>query len=94
MLLERSEIMTKEGMEQPFFASMTSKGVPLLESVPGVRSVQFGQGVENPQKFLLLVEWETMDAHTAFTKTPARMELGALIRPFSTGGAMEHFQMV
>jgi heme-degrading monooxygenase HmoA len=93
MLMERSEITAKEGMEQDFFASMTTKGVPLLANVPGVRWVQFGRGVEHPQKFMLLVVWETMDAHSAFTKTPARTELGALIRPFSTGGAMEHFEM-
>jgi heme-degrading monooxygenase HmoA len=93
MLIEHSEITAKQGMEQDFFASMTDKGVPLLANVPGVRWVQFGRGVEHPQKFMLLVVWETMDAHTAFTKTPARTELGALIRPFSTGGAMEHFEM-
>jgi heme-degrading monooxygenase HmoA len=93
MLMERSEITAREGMEQEFFASMTAKGVPLLANVPGVRWVQFGRGVEHPQKFMLLVVWETMDAHTAFTRTPARTELGALIRPFSTGGAMEHFEM-
>jgi heme-degrading monooxygenase HmoA len=93
MLMERSEITAKQGLEQEFFASMITRGVPLLANVPGVRWVQFGRGVEHPQKFMLLVVWETMDAHTAFTKTPARTELGALIRPFSTGGAMEHFEM-
>lgn len=93
MLMERSEITTREGMEQDFATAMTSKGVPLLTNVPGVRWVQFGRGMEHPQKFMLLVVWETMEAHTAFSKTPARTELGALIRPFSTGGAMEHFEM-
>ena len=93
MLMERSEITAKEGMEQDFFASMTTKGVPLLANVPGVQWVQLGRGVEHPQKFMLLVVWETMDAHAAFTMTPERTELGALIRPFSTGGTMEHFEM-
>ena len=93
MLMERSEIMAREGMEHDFLAEMTRKGVPLLTKVPGVRWVQLGRGVEHPQKFMLLVVWETMEAHTAFSKTPARTELGALIRPFSTGGAMEHFEM-
>jgi len=93
VLVERSEIMAKEGMEQEFFTCMTGRGVPLLASVPGVLSVHFGRGVEHPQKFMLLVTWEAMEAHTAFAKTPARTELGSLIRPFSTGGAMEHFEM-
>jgi heme-degrading monooxygenase HmoA len=93
MLLERTELQIREGMEQAFATAMTDKGLELLASVPGVRSVQLGRGVENPQKFLLLVEWEAMESHIAFSKSPAMPELRALMKPFSTGGAMEHFKM-
>jgi len=41
----------------------------------------------------LLVEWKDMDAHIAYNKTPVSGALRALIRPFSKGGSMEHFQM-
>jgi heme-degrading monooxygenase HmoA len=93
MLVERAELQIKEGMEQAFAAAMTAKGLPLLKNVPGVGSVQFGRGVEHPQKFMLLVVWDAMESHAAFSKSAAILEFRSLIQPFATGGAMEHFDM-
>jgi len=92
-LIERSELLIKEGMEEDFATMMREQGSPLLAGVPGVAAVKFGRGVENPGKFMLTVHWETMDAHTAFNKTSACTDLRQLIRPFSKGGSMEHFEM-
>ena len=93
MLVERTELQIKEGQEEAFSAAMKNRGIGLLTSVPGVLAVSFGRGVENPGKFLLLVEWQNMEAHAAFNKAPVCGEVRALIGPFSRGGAMEHFQM-
>lgn len=93
MLVERSELQIKEGMEAQFAVAMRERGVPLLQGVPGVRWVKGGQGVENPGKFIILVEWENMDAHKTFNKTQACTDLRQLIGPFSNGGAMEHFNI-
>jgi quinol monooxygenase YgiN len=93
MLFERTELQIKEGQEEAFRAAMKDRGVALLASVPGVVSVSVGRGVENPGKFMLLVAWENMQAHVAYNKTPACQEVRQLIRPFSNGGAMEHFEM-
>lgn len=93
MLLERSELTITKGLEEEFAAAMAERGTPLLAALPGVESVSLGRGVENPQKFLLLIEWETMDAHTAFTKAPTFPAFLEIIRPYSQGGAMEHFVM-
>jgi heme-degrading monooxygenase HmoA len=93
MLLERTELLINEGQEVDFAAAMQAEGLAMLAAVPGVISVNIGRGVENPAKFLLLVEWKNMDAHTAYNKTPVSGALRALIRPFSKGGSMEHFQM-
>ena len=93
MLLERSEIMIREGAEDGFWSVMRERGLAMLSSVPGVHKVSMGQGVENPQKFLLTVEWTSMDAHTAFTEMPVFTEFRSLFGPYSLGGAMEHFMM-
>src|ERR1700761_6124737 len=87
MLLERAELLAKVGLEDEMMAVMTDRGVPLLAALPGVISVQFGRGLENPDKFMLLVQWKNMDAHTAFTKAPIFAEFRALIMPVSRGGA-------
>jgi heme-degrading monooxygenase HmoA len=93
MLLERSELTIRAGQEDAFAAAMQARGLPLLRKVPGVLSLQIGRGVENPDKFLLLVEWESMAAHNAFSASPALHELIAIMTPHTTGGGMEHFQM-
>jgi heme-degrading monooxygenase HmoA len=93
MLLERAELLIKEGSQKDFAAAMNERGIALLASVPGVKSVSLGRGVENPDKFMLLVEWESMEAHTAFAKTPMLTAFRAMISPFSKGGSMEHFEM-
>jgi heme-degrading monooxygenase HmoA len=93
MLVERSEIQVKKGSEDAFAAVMNDQAVPLLAGFPGVVSVQYGRGVENSDKFILLVAWDTMDSHTAFTRNPIFPGFRALLMPFSVGGAMEHFNM-
>lgn len=93
MLVERAEMLIKEGLEKDFAAAMADRGIPLLTGLKGVKSVSLGRGVENPDKFMLLVEWETMDAHIAFTKDPKFTEFRALLSPFTRGGSMEHFNM-
>ena len=93
MLVERSELITKPGAEDEFHKAITEKGVPLLQSVDGVLSVQVGRGVENPSKFMLLVVWRAMDAHTAYGGTPTSIALRELMGPYLTGGAMEHFEI-
>lgn len=93
MLLERSELLIKDGMEEAFAAAMRERGLPLLAGVPGVEAVKFGRGVENPGKFLLLVSWQAMESHANFSNSPAIKDLRAVIGPYSKGGSMEHFEM-
>ena len=93
MLVERSELTVKPGAEDEFHTAITEKGIPLLQSVDGVLSVQVGRGVENPSKFMMLVGWQSMDAHTAYGGTPKSLEVRGLMGPYLTGGAMEHFEV-
>lgn len=93
MLLERSEIQVKAGLEDEFASVMEERGLPLLTAVPGVKRAKIGRGVENPSKFIFLVEWETLDAHEAFNKSAVHPEFLQLFAPYAEAGAMEHFQI-
>ncbi|HEX7874652.1 MAG TPA: antibiotic biosynthesis monooxygenase family protein [Sphingobium sp.] len=93
MLLERSDFTIREGAEDAFEAAMEERGLPILRAVPGASGVRLGRGVERPSAFMLLVAWDTMDAHKAYNLTPECQEIRALIGGFATGGAMEHFTM-
>lgn len=93
MLLERSEIQVKSGREEEFAQVMAERGLPLLTAVPGVKWAKIGRGVENPGKFIFLVEWDALDSHKAFNQSAVHPDFLALFGPYAEGGAMEHFQM-
>jgi quinol monooxygenase YgiN len=93
MILERAELLIREGQEEPFAVMMKQQGLSILAGFPGVLSVEFGRGIENPGKFMLLVQWQTMEAHGAYGRSPQCQAFRALIGPFSRGGAMEHFEV-
>jgi quinol monooxygenase YgiN len=94
MFIERAEIPVKPGMEADFAAAMAERGIAILVAAPGCASVRVGRGVENPGTFILLLEWDKVESHTALTKTPAFEEFKALVGPFFAGAAnMEHFDM-
>jgi quinol monooxygenase YgiN len=93
MLTEHAELHVRAGQEAAFAAMMMAEARPLLLALPGVLSVRLGRGVEHPQKFMLIIEWAEMAAHDAFGGTDAQSRFRALLSPYVTGGAMEHFEI-
>lgn len=93
MLVEHAEMIVREGLEAEFAAVLAEKAVPLLADQPGAGVVRYGRCVENPLKFKLLVEWESMDAHMAFTRSPGFGDFRAMLSQYTTGGGMEHYEM-
>jgi len=57
---------------------MLDRGLPLLTAVPGVKWAKIGRGVESPAKFLILAEWDSLEAHKAFNQSPQSPEFGQL----------------
>jgi quinol monooxygenase YgiN len=95
MFIERAELPIKEGMEADFAAAMASRGTAILAAAPGCSKVTVGRGVESPSKFILLLEWDAVESHTALTKTEAFKEFVALVGPFFAGPSnMEHFEVM
>lgn len=91
MLVEQSFLLVKPGLEDAFDRVMQDQGLPLLQALDGVHGVQFGRGVEHPDKFILMIRWDSMDAHIGFTQQPAFADFRAILAPFTAGGSMEHF---
>lgn len=91
MVIERVEILVKAGQEEAFEGAWVNART-LLEGAAGCTAVTVGRGVEAPSKFLLLLEWGSVEDHVAFTKTPEFKEFGKLVGPLFEGRpAMEHF---
>jgi heme-degrading monooxygenase HmoA len=92
MVLEVALIDVQQGREEEFSAAY-AKAVQLVATTPGCRSVRMTQGVESPSRFVLLVEWDSVEAHLDnFRATERFTEWRGLIGPYFDGAPrVEHF---
>jgi heme-degrading monooxygenase HmoA len=92
MVLEVGLIDVQEGREDEFAAAY-AKASPILATTPGCRSVRMTRGVETPTRFVLLVEWDSVDAHLDnFRATERFTQWRGLIGPYFDGAPrVEHF---
>ncbi|WP_018251602.1 antibiotic biosynthesis monooxygenase family protein [Salinispora mooreana] len=92
MVLEVALIDVLPGHEDAFAAAYT-KGRPVLADTPGCRSVRMTRGVESPSRFVLLVEWDSVEAHEQNFRASDRFaRWRELISPhFADPPRVEHF---
>ncbi len=83
------------GQEQRFEEAF-DRARSLIASMPGFRSLRLERCVESASRYLLLVEWDTLEDHTEGFRRSAeyqtwRSELHHFYDPFP---AVEHYQAV
>ena len=93
MILESAILDVKPGQADAFEAAM-QKARPLIAATPGFISIAVRRCIETPNRYLLLVEWETLEAHTVGFRQSARYQdwrglLHDFYEPFPT---VEHFE--
>jgi heme-degrading monooxygenase HmoA len=92
MILEVALIDVFPGREDAFAAAYQSAH-PILAGTPGCQSVRMTRGIESPSRFVLLVEWDSVEAHQEnFRATERFTEWRALIGSFfAKPPVVEHF---
>jgi heme-degrading monooxygenase HmoA len=95
MVLEVAQIAVLPGQEDDFVEAYR-KARETLATTPGCRSVRMTRGIESPSRFVLLVEWDSVDAHLDnFRATDRFTTWRGLIGPYFDGAPnVEHFQDV
>lgn len=65
----------------------------VLTSTPGCRSVRMTAGVESPNRFVLLIEWDSVEIHEANFRQTERFATwrGAIGPFFASPPVVEHF---
>jgi len=68
----------------------------VLAGADGCNSVRMTAGIESPNRFVLLVEWDSVEAHDAnFRQTDRFVQWRAAIGPyFAHPPVVEHFNVV
>lgn len=93
MVLEVAVIDVVPGAEQDFADAY--RGIrEVLSSTPGCRAVRMTRGVESPSRFVLLVEWDSVEAHEQeFRGTDRFVQWRTAIGPFFTAPPdVQHFE--
>jgi len=63
MILETAILNVRPGREAAFEAAMRAAR-PLIAATPGFRGIDVRRCVEAPNRYLLLVTWDTLEDHT------------------------------
>jgi len=73
MILEHALLTIKPGQSVAFEAAM-AEARPLIAASPGFRSIAIRKSCENPDRYLLLVEWDDIASHRDGFRTSERYE--------------------
>jgi len=94
MVLEHALITVRPGTSEAFEAALTEARL-VIRSSEGFVSLRLHRGIETPDRYLLLVEWETLDDHVVgFRESAAFTAWRALIGPyFESPPEVVHFAL-
>lgn len=85
MVLEIADFTIVSGQEEAFAAAFR-EGVAQLRASPGFRSARMTRGIESPSRFVLLVEWDDLEAHTVtFRESERFTRWREIVGPFFDG---------
>jgi heme-degrading monooxygenase HmoA len=95
MVLEVALIDVQPGQEDAF-AQAYATARPILVSTPGCRSARMTRGIESPSRFVLLVEWDSVQSHNeTFRNSDRFTQWRGHIGPyFAAPPTVEHFEDV
>jgi heme-degrading monooxygenase HmoA len=84
-VLEAAQLTVTPGQEAEFEAAY-AEAVQVVAGQQGFRRVALTRGIEEPSSYLLLLEWDSLEAHTVgFQQSEDFGRWRALVGPFFAG---------
>ena len=96
MILELADIRIHPGKQAEFDAAIR-KGVDgVISKAKGFRGYKINKGVESPERYVLMIFWDTLENHTVdFRQSPAFQDWRAIVgQYFAVPPAVEHFTLL
>jgi quinol monooxygenase YgiN len=95
-MINEIAILTIDPATAVAFEQAVAKAVPLFRAAPGCLGMALERGIEEPGKYRLLVQWESVSHHIElFRNSEAFGQWRGLVGPFFTGpAAMDHSETV
>jgi len=95
MILEVADIRIPPGKNAEFEIAIERGLTTVIAKAKGYRSHQVHKGIESPERYLLMIQWETLENHTVdFRQGPLFPEWRAFVGPFfAAPPSVEHFSL-
>jgi heme-degrading monooxygenase HmoA len=96
MILEIADIRIQPGRNAEFDAAIQYGLDTVAARADGYRAHRVVKGIESPDRYVLMIWWESLEAHTVgFRGSPLFADWRAIVGPFfAAAPAVEHFSLV
>ena len=96
MILEVADIHIQPGQQAAFDEAIQRGLKTVISRAKGFKGWKVNKGVESPERYMLMVFWETLEDHTvAFRGGPLFAEWRAIVGPFfASAPVVEHFTLL
>jgi heme-degrading monooxygenase HmoA len=95
MILELADIRIPPGQQAEFDAAIQHGIASVVSKAKGFRGFEVHKGIESPERYVLLIRWDTLENHTVdFRQGPLFAEWRAFVGPFfAVPPHVEHFTL-
>ncbi|NEX63187.1 antibiotic biosynthesis monooxygenase family protein [Noviherbaspirillum galbum] len=96
MILELADIRIHPGKQAEFDAAIQRGVEEVISKAKGFCGYKVNKGIESPERYVLMIFWETLENHTVdFRQSPAFTEWRAIVGPFfASPPSVEHFTLL
>ena len=96
MILEIADIRILPGKQAEFDAAIQHGIATVASRATGFRGFKVNRGVESPERYILMIYWQTLENHTVdFRQGPLFPQWRAIVGPFfAAPPVVEHFELV
>lgn len=96
MILEHADIRIHPGQGAAFDEAIQRGLTTVIQHAKGFRGFKVNRGIEHPERYLLMIFWDTLEDHTVhFRQSPAFAEWRAIVGPFfAAPPVVEHFELL
>ena len=96
MILELADIRVHPGQQAAFDEAIQRGLNTVANRAKGFRGWKVQKGIESPERYLLMIYWDTLEDHTVgFRGGPLFPEWRAIVGPFFAAPPLvEHFELL
>ena len=96
MILEIADITIPPGKQAEFDVAIQLGIETVASKAKGFRGFKVNKGLEKPERYILMIYWETLENHTVdFRQGPLFPQWRAIVGPFfAVPPVVEHFTLV